>query len=97
MTALATNTVPFSSPSAYTPYMIAPVGAPTAFGALDSFNPWPGVNPPPSISYLQRVWDSGGGLWCYYTKLFVDPAPGPGDTTPPYTGSISAHNVVLVS
>lgn len=44
---------------------------------------------------IQRVWDDGsGGRWCYYEKPSIDPSPASGETSPPYTGSISHHGVV---
>lgn len=94
MAVVATSTVPYSAPSTYTPYMLRPTTS-AGFGALGKFNPWPTVVA--VVSYLQRVWDTGSSGWCYYTKLFVDPNPAPGETTPPYTGAISAHSVVLES
>jgi hypothetical protein len=48
-----------------------------------------------TIQYRQRVWDAGsGGRWCYYEKATIDPAPLAGETSPNYTGAISAHSVV---
>lgn len=44
--------------------------------------------------YLQRVYDSGTAGYCYYTKTVEDPTPLSGETSPNYTGSISAHSVV---
>ena len=94
MAVVATSAVAYSAPSTYALYMLRPTAS-AGFGALDKFNPWPSAVA--AVSYLQRVWDSGGTTWCYYTKLFVDPSPAPGETTPPYTGSISAHSIVLES
>lgn len=48
------------------------------------------------VRYLQRVWDAGTVGWCYYDKTSIDPAPLASETTPNYTGSISAHSVLQV-
>jgi hypothetical protein len=48
----------------------------------------------PTVYYFQRVWDAGLGQYCYYTKTVIDPAPLAAETTPNYTGAISAHSVV---
>lgn len=46
--------------------------------------------------YRQRVWDTGTAGWCYYTKDVIDPTPLAAETSPNWTGSISAHSVVEV-
>ena len=47
-----------------------------------------------AISYHQRLYDAGTVGWVYYTKSFIDPTPSAGETTPNYTGAISAHSVI---
>lgn len=94
MAVVNTAAVAYSSAGSYAPYMVYPASA-VDYGGVGEFNPWPTATPP--TSYLQRVWDSGSNVWCYYIKLFVDPNPASGETTPPYTGSISAHSVILES
>jgi hypothetical protein len=93
MAVVATSTVAYSAPSTYAPYMIRSTAS-AGFGEVDTFNPWPSAVAV-IVNYLQRVWDSGGNNWCYYTKTVIDPSPLPGETTPPYTGTISAHSIVL--
>lgn len=56
-------------------------------------SPWPGPVAP-ATQYFQRVWDTGTGGYCYYSKSSIDPAPLSTETYPNYTGSISAHSVV---
>lgn len=94
MATVSTAVAAYASAGIYSPYMVYPATT-LDYGATGAFDPWPTAVPP--TNYLQRVWDSGGTTWCYYTKLFVDPTPAPGETTPPYTGAISAHSVVLES
>ena len=96
MAAISTSTVPFAGPGAYTPYMVYPA-LPVGFGALGSFDPWPGAAPPPTTNYYQRVWSTGGSVWCYYTKTFIDPTPLSGDTTPNWSGGFSSPSVVSIS
>jgi hypothetical protein len=95
---VATAAVDYSfTPGSYAPLMVYP-SAPASSGSVGSFDPWPSAAPPVTpTSYLQRVWDSGGSNWCYYTKFLIDPTPAAGETTPPYTGAISAHSVILIS
>lgn len=50
-----------------------------------------------TIQYRQRLWDAGsGGRWVYYEKSAIDPAPLSGETSPNYTGAISAHSVLSI-
>ena len=49
------------------------------------------------MQYLQRVLDSGTGGYCYYSKSFNDPTPLSSETSPNYTGSISAHSILSVT
>lgn len=63
------------------------------FDAPELENPWPGAAAP-APQYLQRVWDTGTAGYCYYLKTVIDPTPLSTETTPNYTGSISAHSVV---
>lgn len=51
-----------------------------------TFNPWPSGSP----NIFQRIFDTGLGLWCYYTKTFLDPNPAITDTTPNNTGAFLA-------
>ena len=47
-------------------------------------------------NYVQRVYSSGLSAWCYYTKTSIDPTPLSTDTTPNWTGSITAFQVLAV-
>jgi len=47
--------------------------------------------------YFQRLYDTGTGDWVYYTKTSIDPAPLASETTPNYTGAISAHSIVTIT
>ena len=50
---------------------------------------------PPSTTYYQRVRDTGeGGRWCYYSSKSINASPLSGDTTPNWSGAISAHSVI---
>ena len=49
-----------------------------------------------TVKYYQRVYDAGTAGWCYYTGTTIDATPDSGDTTPNYTGAISAHSVVKI-
>ena len=46
-----------------------------------------------AATYLQRVFSSGLGVWCYYTSV-PNYSPVPGATTPNWTGSITAYEIV---
>ena len=60
-------------------------------GAIDIDEPFvPGL----PTQYRQRVWDAGTVGWCYYVKDVIDPTPLAGETSPNYTGAISAHSVI---
>ena len=60
--------------------------------AYVDFEPFP---VPPSVPlYFQRVWDAGTVGYCYYEKFFIDPAPLASETSPNYTGAISAHAII---
>ena len=48
-----------------------------------------------NIRYYQRVYSSGLSAWCYYDTLnAVEPSPSPNSTNPPWTGSISDHQIL---
>lgn len=48
--------------------------------------------------YYQRVFDTGLGVWCYYTKFSIDPSPLSSETTPNWTGPLlaGAHDVLRI-
>jgi len=94
MAVISTATVPFAGPSSYPLYMIYPA-VPVGFGALGSFDPWPGAGPP-TVNYYQRVWSTGTSVWCYYTKTTIDTSPLSGDTTPNWVGSATSPSVVSI-
>lgn len=96
MAVVSTSSVPFASPGAYTPYMVYPA-LPVGYGTIGSFNPWPGAAPPPTVNYYQRVWSTGGSVWCYYTKTFIDPTPLSTETTPNWSVSATSPSVVSIS
>lgn len=52
-----------------------------------------GGSTPVTETYAQRVFSSGLGVWCYYTGA-IDATPASGDTTPNWTGSITAWQVL---
>lgn len=58
---------------------------------LTSEYPFYGISVP--TSYVQRVYSSGLSA---YTKTSIDPTPLTTDTTPNWTGSITAHQVLAV-
>lgn len=66
-----------------------------AFDAPELESPWPGAAAP-THQYFQRVWDAGTAGYCYYLKTIIDPAPLAAETTPNYTGAISAHSIIDV-
>lgn len=43
--------------------------------------------------YAQRVFSDGVGGWSYYQST-IDPTPAPSITTPPWSGTITAHQVL---
>ncbi len=50
-----------------------------------------------TLYYRQRLWDAGsGGRYVQYEKTIVDPTPDAGETSPNYTGAISAHAIIGV-
>jgi len=46
------------------------------------------------VTYFQRVWDTPGSVWCYYTSSVLDPNPPSSSTVPPHSGTITNHSVV---
>lgn len=50
--------------------------------------------PASTTYYDQKVWDTGTGGWCYYTKTTIDPSPLSGEAVPNWTGSISTPAVL---
>lgn len=46
--------------------------------------------------YAQRVFSSGLGVWCYYIASAVNPTPLSADTTPNWTGAITAFEVLAI-
>jgi hypothetical protein len=48
----------------------------------------------PVVNYVQRVFSSGLGVWCYYTMTVIDQSPASGDTTPNWTGAITAYELL---
>lgn len=49
-----------------------------------------------TLRYVQRVYSSGLSAWCYYTQSVINPTPASVDTTPNWTGSITAHEVLTI-
>jgi hypothetical protein len=64
--------------------------------SITAFNPFPEVVVVPGVSYVQRVYSSGLSAWCYYTQSVINPTPASVDTTPNWTGSITAHEVLTI-
>lgn len=52
-----------------------------------------GGSTPVTATYAQRVFSSGLGVWCYYVGA-INATPVSGDTTPNWTGSITAWQVL---
>ncbi len=48
----------------------------------------------PLVNYVQRVFSSGLGAWCYYTMTVINQSPDPSETTPNWTGSITAYELL---
>lgn len=91
MAAIATNTLAAGGSNAFVPLfgsLVNSVGA----GAGGQFI----AVPEDSVQYFQRVWDAGTAGYCYYSKTFIDPTPLASETSPNYTGAISAHSIVDV-
>ena len=55
-----------------------------------------GTTPPATVNYVQRVFSSGLGVWCYYTQTSINPTPSSGDTTPNWTGAITAFELLAI-
>lgn len=59
------------------------------------YTPGNTVNVVATVYYLQRVFSSGLGVWCYYTTTnAIDPTPLPAATIPNWTGSITGYELV---
>lgn len=59
---------------------------------------WPERSGLGIIYYYQRVFSSGLSEWCYYTTTGgVNTTPLSGATTPPWTGSIVAYELITTS
>lgn len=54
-----------------------------------------GVGASAAVVYAQRVYSSGLGQWCYFSGP-INQSPAPGDTTPNWTGSITAYELLAV-
>ncbi|MGL4255622.1 MAG: hypothetical protein ACRCSL_04755 [Microbacterium sp.] len=52
-----------------------------------------GVGASAAAVYAQRVYSSGLAAWCYFSGA-VNQSPAPGDTTPNWTGSITAYELL---
>jgi len=93
MAVVSTNTVAVGGTSSFEVQMLATPSTTTSEGAVTLFNPFPQVG---GVSYVQRVYGSGNAAWCYYTQTTINPTPASVDTTPNWTGSITAHEVLAV-
>jgi hypothetical protein len=47
----------------------------------------------PTITYAQRVWSTGGGVWCYYIGA-INATPASTATTPNWVGSAIRHELL---
>jgi len=52
------------------------------------------ADPGPTTYYAQRVFSSGLSQWCYFTQTTIDQTPASGDTTPNWTGAITAYELL---
>jgi hypothetical protein len=93
MAVVGTNTVSMGATSSFQAQMLATPSTTTSEGAVTLFDPFPQVG---GVSYVQRVYGSGNAAWCYYTQTTINPTPASVDTTPNWTGSITAHEVLAV-
>lgn len=48
---------------------------------------------PVNVSYVMQAFDSGGSQWVWWTTADPTLTPGPGDTSPNYSGSLSATRI----
>jgi hypothetical protein len=92
MAVLGTNTSTFGSPD-FTVYVS--VAYPTSTAALPSMGFFPPF-PSRATRFRQRVWDNTNLNWCYYESITINPTPGPTDTSPVNSGSISHHAVLAI-
>jgi len=91
MAVLGTNTVSMGATSSFQAQMLATPSSAIAEGAVTLFNPFPATG---GATYPQRVFSSGLAAWCYYIQTAINPTPASVDTTPNWTGSITAHEVL---
>jgi len=76
------------------PGQVLPVSLPSAVPtstAASDFTPTGGGSV--AAIYAQRVFSSGLADWCYFVGI-PDSTPASGDTTPNWTGAITAYEVV---
>jgi len=93
MATVGTNTVGGGSVTLFEAQLLATPTSTESAGGVTLFNAFPQVG---GVSYVQRVYGSGNAAWCYYTQTSINPTPATGDTTPNWTGSITAHEVLAV-
>lgn len=59
---------------------------------------WPVRGGSSTVYYYQRVFSSGLSTWCYYTtQNGIDAAPLSAATSPNWTGSIAAYELITTS
>lgn len=59
---------------------------------------WPSRAGGTTVYYYQRVFSSGLNTWCYYTtQNGIDAAPLSAATSPNWTGSIAAYELITTS
>lgn len=93
MAALGTDTQSVGTISTFSVLQNAIARNTDGVGTIGLFNPFPQVGTVTS-SYAQRVFSSGLGVWCYYVQASINPTPATTDTTPNWTGSITAFEVL---
>jgi len=93
MAVVSTNTVSMGGTSSFEAQMLATPSSTVTEGGVTLFNPFPETS---TIQYAQRVYSSGLSQWCYYIQTAINPTPATGDTTPNWTGSITAHEILAI-
>ena len=91
MATVGTNTVAGGAVTLYEVQMLATPTTTESAEGVTLFNPFPEVG---GVTYPQRVYSSGLAAWCYYVQTSINPTPASVDTTPNWTGSITAHEVL---
>lgn len=74
---------------------IASITTPNYTGTLSAYAIILPCQDPP-VSYYQRAFDSGTAGYVYWETAAPDSTPDMADTTPNYTGSLSAYSIIFI-